>query len=92
MANKDDRKGVPPEGTRRPSREIPKISEWPVPKPSNWVEFVNQAMTAKELQKLRLSAQRGQPYGNESWQVTIANLLGLESTLHERGRPRKNSS
>jgi hypothetical protein len=44
-------------------------------------------MTAKELERLRSSAQRGQPYGNESWQVRIAKRLGLESTLRTRGRP-----
>ena len=32
---------------------------------SNWLDFVNQAMTAKELEWLRSLAQRGQPFGNE---------------------------
>jgi len=70
----------------------PKISDWPVPRPSNWSDFVNQAMTAKELERLRSSAQRGQPYGNESWQRWIAQCLGLESTLHARGRPKKSKT
>jgi hypothetical protein len=56
-------------------------------KSTYWLDFVNQAMTAKELERLRSSAQRGQPYGNESWQVRIAKRLGLESTLRTRGRP-----
>jgi len=55
-----------------------------------WAEFVNQSMTAKELEGLRSSAQRGQPYGNESWKRSIAKRLGLESTMRARGRPRKN--
>jgi putative transposase len=68
----------------------PKLTEWPVLRPSNLLDFVNQAMTAKELERLRSSAQRGQPYGNESWQMWIAKRLGLESTLRARGRPLKN--
>ena len=65
------------------------LSEWPVPRPPDWLTFVNQALTAKELEALRLSAQRGRPYGSESWQTKAASHLGLESTLRSRGRPRK---
>lgn len=67
----------------------PVLSEWPVPRPLNWVSLVNQGLTAKELEALRLSTQRGCPYGNESWQKWIARHLGLDSTLRSRGRPRK---
>lgn len=65
------------------------LSEWPVPKPTNWVSFVNDALTMKELEALRLSAQRGRPFGNESWKTNTAVQLGLKSTLRARGRPRK---
>ncbi len=58
-------------------------------KPPDWVSFVNQALTVKELEDLRLSAQRGRPFGNENWRKGIAARLGLESTLRPRGRPRK---
>lgn len=77
--------------TGKSVRAIPPISEWPVPRPSNWLQFVNQAMTSKELDGLRSFAQRGQPYGNETWKTSIAKRLGLDSTLRPRGRPRKNS-
>jgi putative transposase len=65
------------------------LSEWPVSRPLNRASWVNQALTAKELEPLRLSAQRGRPYGDESSQVWIAKRLGLESTFRSRGRPRK---
>jgi hypothetical protein len=55
----------------------------------NLAEFVNQTMTTKELEGLRLSVQRGQPHGNERWQTSIAKHLGLESTLRACGRARK---
>ena len=38
-------------------------------------------MTTKELEGLRSFAPRGQPYGNKSWQTSIAKHLGLELTL-----------
>jgi len=65
------------------------LSEWPVPRPPDWMSFVNQAPTVKELERLRLSAQRGRPYGNEDWQTRVANDLRLESTLRSSGRPKK---
>ena len=65
------------------------LSEWPVPKPADWGSFVNQALTLKELEELRLSAQRGRPFGNERWTTGTAQQLALESTMRARGRPRK---
>jgi len=65
------------------------LSDWPVPKPADWKSFVNQALTIKELEELRLSAQRGRPFGSESWKTRMAEQLGLESTLRLPGRPRK---
>lgn len=61
----------------------------PVPLPENWVELVNRPQTEAELQALRRSVQRGQPYGGELWQKQTAKRLGLEYTLRRQGRPRK---
>jgi putative transposase len=65
------------------------LSDWPVPKPADWVSFVNQALTTKELEALRLSVQRGRPFGSDSWRTHTAAQLRLESTLRPRGRPLK---
>ena len=46
-------------------------------------------MTEKDLAALRQSANRGTPFGSESWTAQTAKTLGLESTLRPRGRPRK---
>jgi putative transposase len=67
----------------------PLLAEWPVPRPLDWVSLVNQTLGTGDLEELRLSAQRGRPYGSESWQGWIAKRLGLEATFHLRGRPRK---
>ena len=54
-----------------------------------WLERVNEPLSAGDLQRLRLSVERGRPYGDESWTKVTARRLGLESTLRSRGRPRK---
>ena len=65
------------------------LSAWPIPRPKNWVSRVNRADSKEELEAVRRSVQRGQPYGSEPWCERIVQTLGLESTLRPRGRPRK---
>src|SRR5262245_49901658 len=43
------------------------LSEWPVPRPSNWTELVNRPETEAELSALRASAQSGAPFGSLEW-------------------------
>jgi putative transposase len=71
----------------RPEKWI--LSDWPLALPANWVQKVNRAQTEAELEAVRRSVQRGQPYGAEAWAKRVALRLGLESTLRARGRPRK---
>jgi putative transposase len=59
------------------------LSSWPLDAPADWIDSVNRAQTAGELDALRKS------YGSEDWTMRIANMLGLEFTLHPRGRPRR---
>lgn len=61
----------------------------PAVRNKNWLERVNTPLSAGDLSRLRLSAQRGRPYGDESWIRTTVKRLGLESTMRPRGRPRK---
>jgi len=65
------------------------LSRWPVAMPPDWVRRVNRALTVGELDALRRSVQRGQPYGSDHWVRYAAKRLGLESSLRPRGRPRK---
>jgi putative transposase len=65
------------------------LSDWPVTEPGNWVKEVNRVQSAAELEALRRSVQRGQPFGSEVWAKRTAKRLGLESTLRARGRPPK---
>jgi putative transposase len=70
----------------------PELSAWPVVRPKNWSAWVNQPQTKAELEAVRRSVSRGQPFGDEAWQHRTAERLGLEFTLNPRGRPRKAKS
>jgi putative transposase len=65
------------------------LSDWPLPRPRGWLQYVNQPQNEAELAAIRLSLQRGQPYGDERWARATAARLGLESTFRPRGRPKK---
>jgi putative transposase len=54
-----------------------------------WVNRVNAALSDGDLRRLRESVDRERPFGDEGWTVETARKLGLESTLRNRGRPRK---
>lgn len=65
------------------------LAEWPLARPSDWKELVNQPQTAKEIEAVQHAINRGCPFGSETWTIRTAERLGLESTLRPRGRPRK---
>ena len=65
------------------------ISEWPLPRPRKWLQYVNEPETEAELVALRRSCMRGTPYGGTDWIEKTARKLGLEATLRSPGRPKK---
>jgi putative transposase len=70
-------------------QEWPALSAGPLALPADWKRYVNRAETEAELEALRRSVQRGQPYGPGSWTKVTAAKLNLGSTLAPRGRPKK---
>jgi putative transposase len=70
-------------------QEPPQLAAWPVSRPRAWLKLVNRPQPERELAVIRQAVQRGQPFGDETWQHQTAQQLGLESTLRPRGRPRK---
>ena len=72
------------------SRGLP-LDDWPLPRPVDWLDRVNQALTGAEIEALRRCAERGSPYGRGPWVEQTARHLGLEATLRTRGRPPKKS-
>jgi len=65
------------------------ISNLPIATPIDWTAYVDQSMTTGEVERLRRSVNRHTPFGLDSWASDVCEKLGLESTLHKRGRPKK---
>jgi putative transposase len=72
-------------------QQTPWLMPWaqcPVDRPAGWVQYVNRPQNAAEEAAIAESIKRGRPYGEAKWQRSVANKLGLESSLRPRGRPR----
>jgi putative transposase len=72
--------------------EVSWLVDGPLAFPSHWTEYLNRVETEAELAALRSSVARGAPFGKESWQAETATILGLESALRRRGRPKKSKT
>jgi putative transposase len=79
---------------RQQKEKLPKwiLSDWPLREPTDWIKEVNRAQNEAEVEAVRRSVQRGQPYGGEGWSKRVAQRMGLESTFRPRGRPRKTTT
>ncbi len=67
----------------------PALDAGPLPRPSNWRDWVNEAEDPGRLAALRHSVIRGTPCGKPAWAERTATRLGTEASLRPRGRPRK---
>jgi len=67
------------------------LSNWPVERPVNWFELVNE-QASTETAEVRQSIRRGTPLGPADWRDTTVARLGLEKTAKLRGRPKKTTS
>jgi putative transposase len=67
------------------------LDTWPVVRPVNWAEYVNEPQTEAELEAVREAIRHGTPLGDKIWQQQTAQLLQLKSSLRPRGRPKKNT-
>jgi putative transposase len=61
----------------------------PVPRPADWLEWVNRPQTEAEVERLRECLRRGRPFGHDAWMVAMAERLGLQASFRPLGRPRK---
>jgi putative transposase len=61
----------------------------PIALPPWWMEFVNQPMTAAELEAIRISVNRQRPFGDPEWTREKAREAGLTQSLVDVGRPRR---
>jgi len=65
----------------------PLLSQWPVPRPSNWLAILNTPQTDAEREQMKKHIERSSPMGSDSWTRATAQALGLRHTLRPRGRP-----
>jgi hypothetical protein len=57
--------------------------------PKDWLRRLNRAENGRELEALRRSANRGEPYGTDAWVKRMTKRFGLQSVFRPQGRPRK---
>lgn len=62
------------------------LSDWPIPVPRDYLSFVNTPISESEQESIRYCVNRGKPFGSDSWNDTIINKYGLQSTIRKRGR------
>ena len=68
------------------------LAAWPVARPSEWCDLVNQPQVPSEVAAIRRCVDSGCSIGNPSWQTEIGKTLGLPGPFRGRGRPRRNHS
>jgi putative transposase len=65
------------------------LSAWPVERPVEWAQWVNEPEPESELAAVRRSIVKGRPLGNEGWVDSIVTTCRLFSTVRGRGRPKQ---
>lgn len=63
------------------------LSEWPVPRPGNWADIV-QEVPDHDVSAIRSAIRRSQPFGSDRWCAETASRLGLDASLNKVGRPK----
>jgi len=71
------------------SRPWPALADWPMPKPHDWLDRVNEPLSKQEREALQTSVIRGRPFGQADWVADMAKRLNLTHTLRDPGRPPK---
>lgn len=71
------------------TRDLVPLREWPMERPADWLDWVNEGETHEQLNAVRRSVIKGQPYGSESWVERMVTQWNLGATLRDRGRPKK---
>lgn len=75
--------------SERLSKKNKILSELPIDLPDDYEEWINQPDKEEEIKRLRISVNRGRPFGGDEWTERMVREFGLDVTIRERGRPRK---
>jgi hypothetical protein len=68
------------------------LSPWPVDRPRDWTERVNQPLDDGNVALVKTSLARAGPLGSVGWIAKIASRLDLEHTLRDEGQPKKTAA
>jgi putative transposase len=66
------------------------LTAWPVDRPRNWSRLVNASLDDRDLSRIGTSLARSRPLGDDAWVRQMVARLGLESTIRDPWRPKKN--
>jgi putative transposase len=64
------------------------LSHWSVPRPRDYLRWLNEPQTQEEEEALERSTNKDKPFGTESWVTKMVRKFGLEQTLRGAGRPK----
>ena len=65
------------------------LADWPIREPDDYLNLVNQPLTAKEYEKIARSKEKGVPFGSDEFILDKVEQYGLQSTQRGKGRPKK---
>ncbi len=71
------------------TRGVVPLHEWPMARPVDWLDRVNEGEATEQVNAIRKSVTKGQPYGSEPWVERMVRQWNLDATLRARGRPKK---
>jgi putative transposase len=65
------------------------MAAWPVDRPGDWEAEVDAPQERPTLDALRAGVARGRPFGSDAWVARAVKRLGLEHTVRDPWRPKK---
>jgi putative transposase len=74
---------------RGPAELAGLLSDWPIEQPQDWDDWLDEAVSDVESERIATAIRRSSPLGDAAWTQSTARRLNLEHTLNPRGRPRR---
>ena len=65
------------------------LTPWIIEEPKDYLNILKNSLTPNELEKLERSENKGVPYGDEEYILNKVEEYKLQSTMRQKGRPRK---
>lgn len=63
--------------------------EAPILLPDDWYAYINSDEKITDIESIRNCINRQAPLGDENWKYMVSKKYNLESTMNQRGRPKK---